>query len=782
MNDLRFALRQLLKKPGFAAIAALTLALGIGANTAIFSLVYSTLLRPLPYRDADRMLVFNISVPDYRDIRASNQSFDEMALWASNLYNLSDGAETEQTLGAVVSPSFFAMLGPAMVGRVFTTEEDNQPLAVISHDLWQRRFGGSSETLGRAIRLSGQSYTIVGVMPPEFEFPSNQFKLWVPFGLAASAAPQQMENRQLRIFRALARLKSGVSIEQAQSEMKAIGERLQADHPETNAGVEIRATPLYERIVGDIRLSLLVLLGAVGLVLLISCANVANLLLARATTRAREVAIRSALGATRSRITRQFLTESLLLALAGAALGVLFAWWGIDALRALDPNDIPRIRTAGINLSVLLFTLAVSLLTGVVFGLAPALQASKTNLTDALKEGSRALAGGRGRLRSALVAAEIALSLVVLVGAGLLIQSFARLLNVERGFVTENLITANLVLVQYKDGQRRAAVLNETLDRIRRIPGVEFAGGGSALPPVTAQRATRFEIEGRTLESGDNGAYFIATSSDYFRAMGTPLLAGRFFDERDTEKAPNVVLINQSLARRLFPDEDPLGKHLKLVNPEQSSEWRTIVGVIADVRYSGLDDPGEAAIYTPFNQTPFLWSYLMVRTTDANIAASLRAAVTSVDSSLELAAITPMRQLVSESVARPEFNMLLLSAFAILALVLASVGIYGVMSYWVEQQTREIGIRSALGATSGNVIAMILGHAIRIILAGIAAGLAAAFALTRMMQSLLFEVSATDATTFITVSLLLTGVALGACAVPARRATRVDPIVALRYE
>jgi putative ABC transport system permease protein len=727
-------------------------------------------------------MTFNVSVPDYRDIQASNQSFDEMALWASNLYNLSDGGEAEQILGATVSPSFFPMLDSAMIGRVFNDEEATQPLAVISYDLWQRRYGGSSDVLGRAVRLTGQSYTIIGVMRPEFEFPSSQFKLWVPFGAAVNAAPQQMENRQLRIFRALCHIKPGVTVEQAQAEMRNIGERLQTDHPDTNAGIEIRATPIYERIVGDIRLSLLVLLGAVGLVLLIACANVANLLLARATTRAREVAIRTALGASRGRITRQFLTESVLLALAGAALGVLFAWWGIDALRALDPSGVPRLKTAGINVTVLLFTLAVSVLTGILFGLAPALQATKTNLTDALKEGGRSLVGGRGRLRSALVAVEIALSLVVLVGAGLLVQSFTRLLKVERGFVTENLVTANLVMVQYKDGQRRAAVLNQVLERIRQIPGVEFAGGGSALPPITAQRGTRFEIEGRTLEPGDSGAYFIAASPDYFRAMGTPLLSGRFFDERDTEKSQKVVLINQSLARRLFPDEDPVGKHLKLVNPEQSNEWRTIAGVIGDVRYSGLDDPGEAAIYTPFDQTPFLWSYLMVRTADANVAASLRAAVASIDSSLELAAITPMRQLVSESVAQPEFNMWLLSAFAILALILASVGIYGVMSYWVEQQTREIGIRCALGAQSGNVLAMILGHAMIMVAAGIGIGLAAAFALTQMMQSLLFEVSATDPTTFALIPLLLVLVALGACFVPARRATRVDPMVALRYE
>jgi putative ABC transport system permease protein len=510
-------------------------------------------------------------------------------------------------------------------------------------------------------------------------------------------------------------------------------------------------------------------------------------MLARTTTREREIAIRAALGAGRWRLARQLLTESVVLSITGGALGLLTAVWGIDILIALNPNDIPRINSVGINLPVLLFTMGVALSTGVIFGLAPALQATRFNLSDALKEGGRGVSGsawGR-RVRGALVVSEIALSLVVLIGAGLLIRSFGRLLNSNPGFVADNLMTLNLELFRYKGAQKRATLLRETLARIEQIPGVVAAGGGSGLPPATAQRGTRFAVEGLDLTQPDaNGAYFLAVTPNYFQALGTPLIEGRSFDERDIDGAPKVVIINQSMARNLFPGDGPIGKHLKLSNPEQSDDWRSIVGVVADIKYQGLDDSAQQEIYTPFSQTPFLWSYAMIRTSSepSTLVGAVRSAVSSADPSIQAVNVQTMRQLISQSVASPRFNTILVSAFAVLALVLAAVGLYGVMSYTVTQQTREIGIRMALGARPGDVFKRVLGKALLLALIGVGAGLVGAFVVTRVMSSLLFGVSTTDPLTFIVISVLLTGVALGASFVPARRATRVDPMIALRYE
>ena len=785
-QDLRFGWRTLRAKPGFTAAAIVTLALGIGANTAIFSVVYAVLLRPLPYRDADRLLVASISVPDFRDLQGSNQVFDDMAIWATNRYNISGQGEPEQALGATVSTRFLPLLSEAFIGRTFRADEDREPLVVLSYELWQRRFAGDVSVLGKSLSLSGKSHTIVGVMPPEFQFPSDQINLWVTFGSAMAGAPQQAENRQLRIFRVLAHLKPGVGRTQGQAEVNLIARRLQQDHPDTNAGVEIQFTSLYERLVGDVRLALTVLLAAVGLVLLIACANVANLMLARTTARAREMAIRASLGASKWRIVRQLLTESLLLSLGGGVLGVLLALWGVDILLSLDGVDIPRLSTVGVDLPVLFFTLAVSVLTGVVFGLAPAWQVTRKDLQDSLREGGRGLAGGRwgARLRGALVVVELALSLVVLVGAGLLIQSLTRLLRVEPGFVSENLITTNVVVARYQDPQRRAAAVRDVVERLEQIPGVLAAGGGTGLPPQTAQRVTRYEVDGQTVPaSGAPFAYFIAVTPNYFRALGTPFIAGRFFNDRDLAGAPSVVIINQSLAQRYFPEGNAVGQRLRLINPEQSNELRTIVGVVGDVHYSGLDDPGEAAIYTPFAQTPFLWSYLMIRGTGGALnAGAVRAAVSVADPNLEAMRVQTMRELVTHSVARPRFYTLLLSGFAAVALVLAAVGLYGVLAYSVTQRTHEIGIRIALGAQRRDVFTLVVGQGMLLTLIGAAIGLAASFALTRLMSNLLFGVSATDSMTFVIVALLLAGVALLACYVPARRAIKVDPMLALRYE
>jgi putative ABC transport system permease protein len=784
-QDLRYGMRMLLKNPGFAIVAVITLALGIGANTAIFSVVYGVLLKPLPYRDADRIVVANISPPDFRDVSESNQVFDRMAIWASNYYNVNIDGETGQVLGAVVSPEFFPMLGNPMLGRAWRTDEDMQPLTVISHDFWQSRFQGDPNVIGKTIRLYNEVQTIIGVMPPEFQYPTREFKLWTTFGLAIAKAPQQAENRQLRIFRAVGHLKPGVSVAQAQAEMDLISQRLQQQYPDTNTNAQITLTTLYQRIVGDVETALWVLLATVGFILLIACANMANLMLARTAARERELAIRSALGARRGRLMRQLLTESLLLSIIGGLAGLLFAMWGIDLLPRLNPANVPRLTAIGINSPVLLFTLGISVVTGSLFGLAPALQMS--NLNRSLKEGGRGTPGDpRGkRLRAALVVVEIALSLVVLIGAGLLMKSMVRLLQVDPGFVAENLLTANVVLVQFKDPQRRAAVQREIINRISQIPGVQAAGGGTGLPPDNAGRGTRFAVHGMPDENGNvRFSYFVAISPDYFRALGTPFGEGRAFTERDDAGSPGVVIISKALARNLFPNESAVGKRLQLINPEQSNEWREIVGVAGDVRYNGLTDTDALTIYTPFAQTPFLWNYLMIRTDGLpeTVTQSVRQAVGSVDATVEAADFRKMDQLISQSVAQPRFYTILFGSFAFLALALAAVGIYGLMAYAVAQRTHEIGVRMALGASRGDVLRMVIKQGMTLAFAGVALGLLAAFGLTRLMGNLLFDVRATDPMTFVIISMMLIGVALLACFIPARRATKVDPIVALRYE
>jgi len=787
-QDLRYGVRVLLKNPGFTFVAVLTLALGIGANTAIFSVVQAVLLRPLPYKDAERLVIASVSPPDFRDLRESSQSFDRVAIWASNLYNANVGNETTQVTGAIVSPEFFPLLGDPVLGRAWRPDEDREPLAMISHDFWQSRYGGAPDVIGRTVRLSGNVHTIVGVMPPEFQYPNSRFKLWVTFGSAMAATPEQMENRQFRIFRAVAHLKPGVSSAQMQAEVDALSQRLEQQYPTTNTGVRIEFTSMSERLLGDVRPALIVLLGTVGFVLLIACANVANLTLARTAARGKEIAIRTALGAGRWRVIRQLLTESLLLAFAGGAAGLLLAAWLIDVLPSLNLSDIPRLNSIGIDVPVLLFALVVSALTGILCGLVPAWQATRVSLNHSLKEGSRGTSGsmkGR-RLRGALVVTEVALSLVVLVGAGLLIKSFTRLLQVERGFTAENLLTLNVGLVQYKDPQRRAAVAREVIERIGQLPGVGAVGGGTGLPPITPQRGTRFAVQGLPNDNADErSGYFIAVSPDFFRALGTPLVDGRAFSPRDDANASKVVIINRALARRLFAGENAVGRRLQLINPEQSNEWREIVGVVGDVRYSGLDDPGDAAIYTPFAQTPMLWNYLMIRTAavpSESMIGSVRNAVAGVEPKLEAANFQTMDQLVSESVAQPRFYTLLLAAFAALALVLAAIGIYGVMAYSVTQRTHEIGIRLALGAQTGDVLKLVVGRGMTLALVGVACGVAAAAAMTRVMRSLLYEVSTTDPAIFGGVAALLILVALLACYLPARRATKVDPMVALRYE
>jgi putative ABC transport system permease protein len=784
-QDLRSSLRALVASPSFALVAISTLALGIGANVALFSVVNAVLLRPLPYRAADRLMVAGVSLPDLDDLAARSHSFEDHAVWGSNRYDVRFGAEAEQVLGAVVSKRFFPMLGEAAIGRTFRPEEDAQPLAVISHSLWQRRYGGVPEVLGRTIELVDRPYTIVGVMGPDFEYPGRAFEVWSPMGSAMDRAPEQLTNRGLRIFRAVLLRRADVTAAAAQAEARELSATLAKEHPDTNAGFTLEPTPLPERLLGGVRPALLALLGAVGLVLLIACANVAHLALVRASTRGREIAVRRALGATIGRLARQLLMESLLLASLGATFGLLLATWSIARLQRFPPDALPRLAMVRVDGAVLLFATALAIGTGLLFGLAPVLVASTSNVAGTLRDGSRGTAAAGRSFRQALVVLELALSLVVLAGAGLLVRSFHRLTTVDPGFVADHLVTLGVGLWRYDKPDERTAVLEAVLDRLRALPGVEVAGSGTGLPPETAQRGTGFQVRERPVaEPGAQRAYFLAVTPDYFRALGTTVVEGRPIDGRDGKDSAKVVLLNRSLARRLFGSESALGMHLRLLNPDQSPDWREVVGVVADVRYSGLDDPGEAAIYTPFAQTPFLFSFPMVRTRlPARAAAeSIRRALTQVDPRLASARIAPMSDLVAGSLAEPRFNMLLLSGFAFLALVLAAVGTYGVIAYGVVQRTREIGVRLALGAQPGQVVGAVVGQGLGLACVGVGLGLAGAWGATRVLTGLLFEVTPTDPATLGAGALLLTVVTAVASYLPARRAARIDPVAALRAD
>jgi len=784
MSDFRFAIRAFWRTPGFTAIAVLTLALGVGATTAIFSIVNAVLLRPLPFANADRLVVARLSLPDYRDVKTSLTAFDGMAVWASNMYNVRTGGESQQVLGAVVSRELMPLLGvEPLLGRTFTAEDELQDTLILGYGLWQSRFGGDPSVLGRQVDLSGTSYTVIGVAPAWFSFPSSEFQLWAPIARIDTTAPAQAKNRGLRIFNALALLKPDVTAQQAQAQAAAQSAVLSRAYPESNEGVTIRFDPLYERLVGEARPGLRVLLATVGLLLLIACANVANLMLARTTTRERELAIRAALGAGRGRLIAQVLLESLVLAAAGGGLGLLLAVWGVDALPELLAGRVPRADTIHVDATVLIFALGTTLLTALCFGLAPALHATAGPL-ESLRGSGRAIAGStRGRrVRHLIAVAEIALAVIVIVGAALLVRSFLALTERDPGFATAGLLSFNVQLITPPDGPARARAAEQVLERIASLPGVTSAGGSTGFPPVTAQRGTRFEIEGRTLTPDESGALFMATTPGYFRTIGTPVLRGRAIERTDAAGAPAVALINQTLASALFPEGDAIGKRLRLVNPEHSSEWRTIVGVVGDVKYRGLENDVAPAIYTSFSQTPFQWLYFMVRSPDASLSASIRTAVRSVDPTLTAANVRRMDDVVAETVAGPRFRTLLVGSFAVLALALAAIGIYGVIAYSVAQRTHEIGIRMALGAASTNVVALVLKEGLLLAGIGVAAGLGGSALLTRLMSSLLVGIAPRDPVAFTAAAAILLAVAALACYVPARRAVRVNPIAALRSE
>jgi putative ABC transport system permease protein len=802
-QDLRFGARMLRRSPSFTVAAVLALALGIGANTAIFSVVNTVLLRPLPYQDPDRLAMVweesalqgfprnSVSAANYIDWRAQNQVFEDMAIIGRMNFNLTGEGEPERIDGRRVSANFFPLLGvKPHLGRAFLPEEDqpgNSRVVIMSYGLWQRRFGSDANIIGQALTLNGESFTVVGVMPPDFQFPSRDDELWVPIAFT----PKQAADRGNNSFEVIGRVKSGVPFEQTQVEMNAIAARLQQQYPDDVKSKGTVVVPLHEQLVGDIKPALLVLLGAVGFVLLIACANVANLLLARAAVRQKEIAVRLALGASHLRLLRQFLTESILLAALGGVLGLLLALWGVTLLKAFIPQNISQVTAIMIDAKVLGFTLLISLLTGLIFGLAPATQTSNFNLNETLKEGGRdSAAGSRGnRLRSLLVIAEVAVSLILLIGAGLLINSFMRLRSVDPGFRADNLLTMRIELpkLKYPDHKRRTAFYAELLSRIEALPGVKSVAVTNWLPLVLQGDTIGISIEGRPDLGPDERPDVVTrvVSHQYFSTMGIQLLQGRGFNEQDRGSSAVLVVISETMARRLWPGENPLGKRLKPGPPDSPIPWFEVIGVVNDVRQFELTAEPKLQMYLQYMQAGFFVpNHLVVKTNvePLSLAATVRRTVWEIDKDQPVSNISTMEEILSESIARQRFSMLLLGIFAAVALILAAVGLYGVMSYSVAQRTREIGIRMALGAQARDVLRLIVGQGLTLTLIGIALGLTGAFALTRLLESLLFGVSASDPATFTGVAALLLAVSLLACYLPARRAMRVDPLIALRYE
>ncbi len=799
IQDLRYAIRMLLKKPSFTIIVVLALGIGIGANTAIFSVVNAILLRPLPYKNFDRISMIWMSnpklgvsedwhsYPNYVDYKEQNQVFEDMAAFNTRSFNLTGAGDPVRVVGVWNTASLFSVLGvDAALGRTFT-EDEQEPgkdmLVVLSNGLWRRNFGGDASVIGQQISLNGINRTVIGVMPASFSFPEKTTEFWVPL----TVTPQRKQARNAISYKAVGRLKPGVTLAQAQADMAAIAKRLDDQYFQSDYGVNLRL--IHDQETHTVRSALLVLLGAVGFVLLIACANVANLLLARAAMREKEVAIRLALGARRWRIIRQLLTESVLLGVLGGAVGLLLAVWGLSALVALAPADIPRLDQTGIDARVLAFTLGISLVTGLIFGLVPALQASRPDVNDALKEGGRGSTGGGGaRIRNLLVVSEIALSLVLLVGAGLLIRSFMRLQQFELGFNPEHLITMRVQLPgsKYKERKQVADFFQQLFERIEAVPGVQSAGAISTIFLSDTPNSTNFAIEGRPQATGAQSIEvpLDAVSAKYFKVMGIPLISGREFDDRDAIGTPPVAIINETFANRFFAGEDPIGKRYVYGGPAPDNPWITIVGVVGDMRRTGFDRPVRPETFLPESQNPDNALTIVARTsTDpASFAGMLRDQVWSIDREQSVYDIKTMDQTLSEMLSQRRFNMLLLGVFASVALLLAALGIYGVISYSVSQRTHEIGIRMAMGAQSRDVLSLVVRHGLVLTGAGIAAGLIASFGLTRLMATLLYGVSATDPVTFIAIPVVLAGVALGACFVPARRASRVDPIEALRYE
>jgi putative ABC transport system permease protein len=815
-KDIRYGFRGLLKHPGFTLVAVITLALGIGANSAIFTVVNAVLLRPLPVA-APEQLVFiwqthpfgkrigveqlPASNADFLDWQEQSNLFEGMSMIDSWGGNLTGGDNPEHVDGAKISVNLFSLLrAQPMLGSDFNLEHakpGNERAVMLSHSLWQRRFGSDAGIVGRQVQIDGQAFTVQGVMSPGFVFPKdvglpNYFsfaktEMWLPIALTAA----QRANRGSHHLAVVARLKPGATVEQAQSQLAGIAKHVEEQNPEESKDWGTSVNLVHEQVVGASRRAILILLGAVGFVLLIACANVANLLLARSASRQKEIAIRTALGAGRARIVRQLLTESLLLSLAGGVIGVLLASWGVRLLLLFSSDRLPRIAEIHVDNRVLWFTFAVSLLTGLLFGLVPALQVSKTDLNESLKESGRSAMGGRHRqrARNLLVVSEVALSLVLLVGAGLLAKSFLRLQSVNPGFTPDHLLTATLELprAKYEDDASKSQFFRQVVERAGALPGVEAAGAISHLPLSGKEELDGFSIEGRTdpIEASlIQTADFRVITPDYFRAMRIPLLKGRFFNEQDRASTTYSAIIDESFARRFFPGEDPLGKRIDEDGSRNRRGFAVIVGVVGGVKHTDVKAEARPAMYVPAEQSPWETMTLVVRSSGdpTALAAALREEVSAVDKDQPLSEIATMEQIFAKAVAPQRFNLLLVSLFAALALALSTVGVYGVIAYSVTQRAQEMGVRLALGANSRDILRLVIGQAMRVSLLGVALGLVAAVALTRVMTSLLFEVSATDPVVFVGLAVLLIIVTLVASFIPARRATKVDPLVALRYE
>ncbi|MEW6735010.1 MAG: ABC transporter permease [Acidobacteriota bacterium] len=794
-QDLRYGIRMLLNKPGFTSIIVITLALGIGANTAIFSFVNSVLLRPLPFDQPEQLVrVYEkrirqgrmrnpASGPDFLDWQQQQTVFQQIAAFTTLSANLTGADEPEQLTGLAVTSDLFKLLRvEPLQGRTFLPEEfkpDPTDAVILSYSLWQRRFAAKDDIIGQALILNGRRHTIVGVMPRGFQFFDKRVEFWSPLLINAQG------NRAGHFLDVIARLKPGVTVEQAQTELQTIASRLEQQYQE-NTGHSVNVFPLHNEIIGQVSQGLWVLMSAVGFLMLIACANVANLLLAQITIRKREMAIRAALGANRWRVIRQLLTESLLLAGFGGALGLLLGFWGIDLLIALSPDNTPRLDEVSVDFRVMGFTLLLSLLTGIIFGLLPAIQAAKSDLTKALKESSHTSANSfqRNRARNLLVIAEVAIALVVLAGAGLMIRSFVQLRAVNPGFNPENVLTIQFSLLgsRYREEPIQAAFIEQSLERLGALPGVQSIGAVVALPfgKITGTRG--FQIENNTPQSGEiRNASFNLCSHNYFRTLNIPLLNGRDFTAQDVQGQPEVVIINEHMARHYWPDEDPLGKRIRITG---EGPWRTIVGVVGNVHSTKLElEPGPEMFY-PLLQSPFPQLSLTLRTSNdpKSLIDIIRSEIREIDADLPVSNIVLLNELIAESIAPQRLNTFLIGVFSVLALLLAAIGIYGVVAYGVTQRTHEIGIRMALGAQTSTVLKLVVKQGMTLALIGVVLGLGTAFALTRLIKTLLFGVSATDPLTFIIIALLLLLVALLACWIPARRATKVNPMIALRFE
>ena len=804
-KDIRYGWRGLTKHPGFTGIVVITLALGIGASTSIFSVVNSVMLRRLPYPTADRIVAIQevnadgeqrqVTGPNFLDWRAQNTVFEHLAAIKKTNVNLTLADQAERIDLAQTSANFFDVFGVRpQLGRLFVAgdeEAGHAPVVVLSDSLWRRRFGADPAVVGQQVNLDGANYTAIGVAPAGFQYP-NKTEAWLPpLKLAPEIGPtiEPTQRRGMGYLYAIALLKQGVSVPQAASEMETITARLRQQYPETNNRRFNRVVSLQDHLVGKTETTLKLLFGAVLFVLLIACANVANLLLASAAARSKEMAIRAALGASRMRVMRQLLTESLMFAMTGGVLGLVLSSYGVKAITRLLPPDFPRLNEIGMDWRVFAFTLGASLLTGLLFGFAPALHLSRTDVQDAMKETARGSAGGtrHTRLRQALIVTEVALSVVLLAGAGLLFRSFLRLQAVEPGFNPQQVLTARLSPAgpQFQTDNDLIRFYDQVLERTRAIPGVQSAGMINVLP-LTSGPTVAFQIEGRPKLSVDKlvPTDFRNVSPDYFRTMNIPVLKGRAFTAQDDSNAPPRLMINQALAQRDFPNEDPVGKRVTFGTPSGETVWFEIIGVTANVRSLELREEAPAELYFTSKQSLFENMAIVVRSTvePESIAPALRQAVAEVDRTVPVSRVKTMEHIVSESVTQPRFNLFLLGMFSGLALLLSVAGIYGVTAYTVTQRTHELGVRIALGAQVGDVLRMIMGQGMAVIGAGIVIGLIAAFGLMRLMNSLLFGVSATDPFTFVGITVVLIAAGLVACYIPARRATKVDPLTALRYE